>query len=34
MFCFHILVQLGRVTDIEQDDIEDILDAMMFVWLQ
>ena len=34
MFHFCILMQLGRGVDMEEDDIEDGLDAMMFVCLQ
>ena len=34
MFHFCLLMQLGRETDMEEDDIEDRLDAMMFVCLQ
>ena len=34
MFCFHNLMQLGREIDMEEDDTEDGVDAMMFVCLQ
>ena len=34
MFCFHILMWLGSEMDMEEDDIDDRLDAMMFVCLR
>ena len=33
MFHFHILMQLEREMDMEEGDIKDGLDAMMFVCL-